>query len=332
MRESLKLLPGLVAVGLLATLAVWLSGLFHLSTNLMALLLGFLVANLYPFPNSFQPGIKWSESQALALAVGLLGLQLNLKTLLAVDSGLLLLVSSALLLTFVSTWLLAKVLSVGSSTAGLVASGQGICGTAAIMASQKIIKAPATHVGLVVAMVNFLGFLGVFLLPVLAYQILPHDNNSGGILIGNTLQSMGHVVAAGFALDETNGQFAVLVKMVRILFLIPVLLVMIYWMRSSDQKYDKPASESIHWLQLVPWFIWLFLLLVTASSLQWLPLSVIAVLNQVADALFFLAMVAIGLSIQIKHIWHHGGKLLLLGALVFVIQLAYSLLVLINFH
>ncbi len=322
MRTYFTWLPGLLLVVIIAACAQAISHYAGFSVTLAAILLGFVLGNLFRVPKSCLPGIKWSECQALSIAVALLGVQLNVAMLSEVQGLSLLLIAVALVLTFVVTLLLAKWLRLNHTQACLLASGQGICGSAAVMATQQVVKASSAQAGMVVALVNFLGFLGVFVLPGISHQLLTDDPVAAGHLIGNTLQSMGHVVAAGFTADEGVGHIAVLIKMCRILFLIPVLLVLIV----IFNKRQTVSTEQIQWFKLMPMFIWVFLLLCLLNSMQWIPDSVTAVLTHISDVLFLVAMVAIGLCIRIKEIWQHGGRLLLLGGMVFTIQIVFSVL------
>ncbi|MEZ5471171.1 MAG: putative sulfate exporter family transporter [Marinicella sp.] len=328
MRFFTQLIPGFLVTSLLAVLAYLISNYVSLSANLIAIILGFVLTNILG-RNSKQltPGIRWCEVHTLAVAVAFLGAQLDLAALLAVDSDSLWLVIAGLLVTFVVTFLLAKLLRVSSKEACLLASGQGICGSAAVMASQSIVKAPATQAGLVVALVNFLGFAGVFVTVWLASEFFQDDGHAAGILVGNTLQSMGHVVAAGFSINDETGQMAVLIKMCRILLLIPVLLMLIFFSGKQAGKNQEPGSQ-IHWLSLIPTFIWVFLLLSFLASMGWLPADVTMLVAAISKWLFLLAMAAIGLNIKVQYIHRSGGRILVLGLLVFFTQLMFSVWIL----
>lgn len=331
MRSVFNFIPGFLLVSLLAVIAFFLSKYISVSANLIAILLGFLLVNVVQnrfikSAGKLNPSIKWCESKALAIAVALLGAQLNVSALLEIKPIILILLISGLLVTFVVTLVLAKLLKVGQPQAFLIASGQGICGSAAVMASQSVIKAPTAQAGLVVALVNFLGFVGVFAAVGLAKLFFQADDYSSGVMIGNTLQSMGHVVAAGFSINDEVGQSAVLVKMCRILLLIPVLLVLIGLTGKTSQNTND--ASSIHWIRLIPLFIWVFLLLSFMATMQWLPTGLLEILASLGKWLFLLAMVAIGLSIRIRDLYQGGGRLLILGFWVFAVQLCFTVWVL----
>ncbi len=327
MRFLVKLIPGLLWVGLLALLSVMVARYLQFSETLVAIFLGFVIGNLWRQAGQLTAGVQWSECQGLSIAVALLGAQLNAAILMQLNGTTLIFMATSLMFTFVVTWLLAKLWRMNSSQACLLASGQGICGSAAVMATQQIVKAPAAQVGLTVGLVNFLGFLGIFVTTAMVQNDAFIDPASAGLLIGNTLQSMGHVVAAGFSVGDDVGHAAVLIKMCRILFLIPVLLVLIVVV-NRGKEWSKPTGKSqsakVHWLNLVPIFIWVFVLLSFISSMGWIPQAVQTTLAYLSDALFVMAMVAIGLNIKIKEIWQQGGQLLLMGGLVFVLQIAFT--------
>jgi len=85
--------------------------------------------------------------------------------------------------------------------------------------------------------------------------------------------------------------------------------------------------KKLDWLKLVPLFIWGFLGLIVANNMGWIAQDIKLLLIQIGDLLFILAMVAIGLSIRVRDIWQKGGKLLLLGGLVFTLQIVVTLLI-----
>lgn len=337
MRTIKNLSPGILLVAVISMTVLLLGRYFDFSQLLMAISLGFVVGNLINLTSTFKVGVKWIESKALAVAVALLGVQLSFVFLMQINPLTLCLIALSILVTFVATLMLAKAFRINQVESCLLASGEAICGSAAVMAAAKVLNAPKVPVGLIIAVVNFLGFLGVFLTPWLVQQMALTEPTDSGFLMGNTLQSMGHVVAAGFAVDDTVGQSAVLIKMCRILFLIPTLLVLVFWVANKSNKSvaNGPGLPAHHaprnqpsWFKLVPMFIWFFLAFIIITNLGWIANDIKTILIQVSDLLFVLAMVAIGLNIRLQDIWQQGGKLLFLGGVVFGVQISFTLLLL----
>lgn len=333
MHPIVRVFPGFLLVVLLAFSAELLAEYVGLNAILMAILLGFIWANLIRLPQRYKVGVKWVESYGLALAVALLGVQLNLSVLMQINLFTLTVIGLSIMLTFAITGLLAKALKISTMESCLLASGQAICGTAAVMAASQSMRISNTAAtALIIAVINFLGFLGVFVTPWLLQNILHYDEVINGFVIGNTLQSMGHVVAAGFSVNDTVGQGAVLIKMCRILFLIPTLLVLVFYFSRSKKSPQNSTNHEVKisqldWLKWIPLFIWGFLALVVLNSLGWVNQQVELRLTELGDVLFVLAMAAIGLNIQLRDMWQQAGKILLLGGLVFILQIGFTLLV-----
>lgn len=312
-------MPGLMLVIVLSFCVFWLSNETQMSATLLAIFIGFLVANIVPLPAQFSAGLKAAEGTVLSIAVALLGFQLNVADMIQLSPKIYLLIILSLAVTITATLIFSRLFKVNRATSWLVASGQGICGSAAIMAAQKIVKAPSSHSGLAVVLVNFLGIVGVLLSIFVAQNILEADVS--GVYIGNTLQSMGHVVAAGFNLGSEVGQEAVLIKMYRILMLIPFLLFLIL----ITQRKSKSNVEPISWLQLIPKFIVFFVIFVVISSFGLVNVFWLAKLSFIADVLFVMAMVAIGMSIRLLDVFRSSGVILMLCCAVFITQLLFNI-------
>ncbi|MBI9104668.1 MAG: putative sulfate exporter family transporter [Spirochaetales bacterium] len=127
----------------------------------------------------------------------------------------------------------------------LISIGNAICGSSVIAAAQSIVKADDEKVGLSIAVINFLGTLGI-LLPALVIGIPFLNDVNSGVLIGNTLQAIGQVSAAGFSIGEETGQIATLEKMGRILRIMPVALGLSLF-RKKDGGIKRNGTG-------VPWF------------------------------------------------------------------------------
>ena len=315
-----KWLLTVLLVVALAAMAWYVAPYTPVNATLLALIIGFVVGQLLPL--SQQTGVRWFESQGLGIAVALLGVQFSLSTLLTVELHALILIVSSLLLTCLVTWVMVKLTQGDRASGWLVASGQGICGTAAVMAVQKAANAPAVKAALVVAVINFLGFVGVFVTPLLINSMGLSDPTAIGLMLGNTLQSMGHVVAASSIYSEPVIQMAVWVKMCRILFLVPVLLTALWYFGAKASAQE--SKEKLSWWRLVPWFIWAFVLLLIVANVFELPTTLTDWLSWLSEVLFVLAMVAIGMAVRLSDLYQQGGRLLLLAAGVFIIQLAFN--------
>lgn len=334
MNQRFKQMPGLILALILSLLAQFCSAQWGISGALLALAFGIVFGISLGRSVSYSPiweqGFAWSERQGLGLAIALMGFQMPWQALFSSGWQVLFLVILALLFTFIMAFMLSKLFGLSQAQRLLMATGNGICGSAAVMATQSIIQSNRADTAMVVTVVNLLGLLGILVTPVLVAQYFPADDFSAGQLIGNTLQSMPHVVAAGFSVNDDVAQTAVWVKMVRILMLLPVLFLLAWWQHRQLDNQAGIENRDLPWLALIPVFIWGFMLCALLSLWIEIPQTALKVLDQVSDVLMCMALVAIGAQIQWQKIRQSGGRLLIVGLLLFALQMVFSGLLIAN--
>ena len=307
------------AIGIVASV---LSNRLPIGAVALAIILGILLGNSGILHKRYESGIAYSEKQILAVAIALMGVNLDYVVLRELGVKSLLLIVSAIVATIAAALLLAKVTNWNRRLALLLGIGNGVCGTSAIAASEGIIGADEEEVGLSVAIVNFLGVIGIFVLPILGTLLLDFTDLEVGILIGNTLQAVGQVTAAGFAVSDVSGQAATIIKMGRILTLTPLLLVLVTAMakRVSTAEADRSDAKRTK----IPKFIIGFILFSIVATLQLLPATVIDVLDTISQYALLIAMAGIGLRITFDSVMTHGKMALAIGSVIFLWQLIYS--------
>lgn len=303
----------------LGFLGIQLASVSPIDAVTLSIVLGALVGNIARVPTEWKSGIVWSEKKMLGVAIALYGLKLDFALLqeLGWISFLMILV------TMSSTLLLAKPLAklFGlDGTMGLtIGIGTAVCGSAAIGATKDIIEADEAQAGMGIAVINFIGTLGIFLLPLLGVELLGLGTVDNGFMLGNSLQAVGQVVAASFAVDEATGQVATVVKMGRVLMLTPLIFILLQLFQSKKQK-DESQSVSI------PRFVLGFLFFSVLASLQVLPADIVKGLGGIGKTLLIISMAGIGLKISIAKIKEYGLSALGLALLLFSIQLGLSVL------
>jgi len=312
---------GIILCMILSGTAVFLSSFVHLGAVTIAIILGIILGNTAKPGKLFEKGISFCEKHILAFAIALMGINLNFLILKKLGYRSVLLIVTGVAVTIVSALIFARLFHFDRRFALLLGIGNGICGSSAIAATKDLVGAKKEEVGLSIAIVNFLGTIGIFLLPLLASVLLKNGDINPGILIGNTLQAVGQVVAAGFTVSDLTGQTATIVKMTRILMLYPVFFILIMAFASEKkinndgEKVKKPA---------VPIFIIGFILFSFIPTFSLLPETYIKMISRLGHYSLILAMAGIGLRITIQSILQDGKKALLIGGLVFSIQLIFS--------
>lgn len=307
-----QLLPGLLVTILLAGAAFGLSFFLSIgSPEVVALLLGFVLANAVVLHPKLTPGFQFSEKRVLGWAIALMGLQLSF-TKLNLSWWLLPVLIFAIAIALVLGSKISKRFGVLNTCGYMIGVGTAICGASAIAAVSPFLKTKAHETGVAIGVVNLLGTAGMLLLPGLAV-LLNLTPEYSGVLLGGSLQAVGQVVGAGYAMGDEVGEIATLVKLGRVLMLGPVVLFTALLMHSKSDKLDRK--------KMLPGFIVTFFVLMVLANVFALPEEVLGILKMVDKILLAIAMAAIGLQIRLRDLLKQGPKALVLGILIFAVQI-----------
>ena len=330
-----KYLPGLLLSGALAGACMALGGVgwlqnHGLSALTLAILLGMLLGNtVYArLAAHCGAGVNFSKQQLLRLGIILYGLRLTLQDIGHV--GLAGVVIDALVLcsTFTLSYVLGtRWLKLEPKAAMLIGAGSSICGAAAVMATEPVLRARAEQVTVAVATVVVFGTLAIFLYPALYalnlhLQVIGGGASGFGMYVGSTIHEVAQVVAAARSVGNAAADTAVITKMVRVMMLAPFLILLSAWL-ARDQSHAHQAGQHVG-LPLskskitVPWFAFAFIAVVVFNSFQCLPSPVVAVATDLDTALLAMAMAALGLTTHLSAIRKAGLKPLLLALMLFV--------------
>lgn len=317
---------GIILCILVASAAMFLSEFIVIGSIAIAIILGALLGNTVPLSSKFTPGITYSEKTLLAVAISLLGINLDFNVLLQLGVQTLLIIIISMSATIFFGIFLSKKLNFDKDFACILAIGNGVCGSAAIAATKDIVKLDKEKSALAIAIVNLLGTVGLFILPLIAV-VLGLNDTEVGILLGNTLQSVGHAVAAGFSVNETVGQSATITKMGRILLLTPVIIWLI-WYTSKNSSTVSTSSDNLEKkakLQ-VPVFVTGFIVFSIIATSGILPLNIIELIATASKITLLIAMSAIGLKISFKAIKQTGWDAFVLAGYIFKFQIILSII------
>lgn len=310
-------LPGLLLVLGLAMLAfVAYPYIPGANEVLLGLLFGVLLGNVLELPARYREGVDLAGKEGLNLSIIFLGFGISFQHIGALGWGMVGLLVLVVLIMLVITFVLARVFRCRTSTGWLVGFGTAICGSSAIAALAGSVTREKEDAGIAIAVVNLLGLAGMLLLP-LGLQLLPHTDTMAATLLGGTLHAVGNVAGAGYSISDPVGDLAITVKLGRVALLAPGLIFFNYLVNRS-------ASLSQH-LSL-PYYIWGFILAVSAVSLLPIPPDLLGGLKMTGKVLLALAMTAIGMKIGIRKLFRMGRVAMGFGVVVFVVQIALVLL------
>ena len=287
----------------------------------VAILLGILIRTVWGVAPHLVPGVNFTAKQILEVAIVLLGVSVDLPSVLKAGPVLLLAVVLVVFLGILSSSLIGRLLGLNPRLAILVACGNSICGNSAIAAVAPVIGAESDDVASSIALTAVVGVIVVLLLPLM----IPLVNLSFyqyGVLAGMTVYAVPQVLAATFPVSAISGQVGTLVKLVRVLMLGPVVLFFAL-------RYPQPAgSRRLSVTRFVPWFILGFMLVALARSVGAVPLEFVQPLQDVSRWLTVAAMAALGLNVDITAVRKVGRPVALAvaGSLVVLIALGLGLI------
>ena len=331
--HALRLLPGLCLSAALAAAAMalgridWLAA-HGLSALTLAIVLGMLVGNtVFPrFAAASGPGVQASKQQLLRLGVVLYGLRLTTQDIGQMGWAGVVVDALVLCSTFgLACWIGVRWLGLERESAMLIGAGSSICGAAAVLATEPVVKARVEQVTVAVATVVVFGTLSIFLYPALfhlnqAWGVIPGGAKGFGQYAGSTIHEVAQVVAAAQSIGPEAADTAVIAKMVRVMMLAPFLLLLSGWMaRAAGGRAAKGAGGAVAGKGkiTVPWFAFGFLAVVLLNSQQWLPAPFVHLVTEIDTGLLAMAMAALGLSTDFGAIRKAGAKPLLLALILF---------------
>lgn len=311
---------GIVLALLLAASALLLNRLPAIAASglgalTLAMVIGIITGNtLYPrIAAPCAPGVLTAKQNLLRLGIMLYGFRLTFQQIADVGiSGIAIDVATLSSTFFIACWLGRRVLKLDRDTVWLIGAGSSICGAAAILATEPVIKAEAQKVAVAIATVVIFGTLAIFLYPLLWREIstlFPAITpTTWGIFTGSTMHEVAQVVAAGHAVGPDAENNAIIAKMLRVMLLAPFLLLLNPHAGNSAQRGKVRF----------PWFALIFIAVAMFNSLHLLPPALVSVINELDNLLLATAMAALGLTTHFSLLRRAGFKPILLGLLLFV--------------
>ena len=302
-------LSGIVFVAIFATSATYISSLpFIEALGLSPLVIGIVIGIFYAntlhnkTPEEWQGGITFSAKKILRFAIVLYGFRITFQEILAVgmDGFLVSLIMLTTTLIF-GAWVGHKVFGMEKDTSILTASGASVCGAAAVLATEPVLKAEEYKTAVAVSMVVLFGTISMFLYPVL-YEVFIKDGvgflhmgeKEFGIYVGGTIHEVAQVVAVPASIPNAGAEMAndaVIVKMTRVIMIAPMLIVLGLYL-----SFTAPKEEG-HKMQLViPWFAVFFVGVAGFNSLHLIPENIVNLINEIDTFLLTMAMTALGIG------------------------------------
>ncbi|MDE5958095.1 MAG: YeiH family protein [Muribaculaceae bacterium] len=305
---------GILLIGLLTCASFYISDIqffknLSFSPMIIGIILGMLYANSLRnhLPATWVPGIQFCSKKLLRLGIILYGFRLTFQDVMTV--GLAGIAVDAIIVTVTilgGVWI-GRLLKMDQETALLTSVGSGICGAAAVLGAESTIRTKPYKTAVAVATVVIFGTISMFLYPV-AYRSgwLDLTPEQMGIFTGSTLHEVAHAVGAGNAMGEAISNTSIIVKMIRVMMLVPVLLVLGVWAARRTKASGEASAEKGK--VAIPWFAVGFLAVIGFNSFNLLPQVFVDAINYVDTFLLTMAMVALGAETSIDKFKKAGPK------------------------
>ena len=242
------------------------------SPLIVGIVLGMLYANSLRnrLPETWVPGIRFCTKQVLRWGIVLYGFRLTLAQVAAVGVPAVVVDLIVVTVTILGGVLLGRLLKIDRDTALMTSTGSAICGAAAVLGAEPVVKCEGYKTAIAVSTVVIFGTLSMFLYPVMyrTGMLNGMTDTEVAVYTGSTLHEVAHVAGAGNAMDPTDALgiagTATITKMIRVMLLAPVLVIMGFVLAG---RRKESGGETGKRRIAVPWFAFGFIGIIGLNSL-----------------------------------------------------------------
>jgi uncharacterized integral membrane protein (TIGR00698 family) len=313
---------GVLFVGFFAFIATFIADFdffknLAISPLIIGIVLGIIYANSlkHKFPDFLQNGIVFCTKNILRFGIILYGFRLTFQNLQEVGFSGIFIAFCVVFFTFIFGYFIGvKVLKLDREITILCSAGSSICGAAAVMATQGVLKNESYKSAIAVSFVVIFGTIAMFLYPfIYKLGVIDLSSSQMGVYIGATLHEVAHVVGASTALGEIVSKDAIIVKMIRVIFIVPFLILLSLWLIKT-QFHNKNEKSKV----IIPWFAVMFIVVVGFNSFGLLSQNMIANINFVDNFTLTMAMSALGIETSFDKFKNVGMKPFYLSLILFI--------------
>ena len=314
-------LNGILFVALFSVIATYIANIsfiqaLGLSPLVIGIVMGIIYANTlhHKTPQAWHRGITFSGKKILRFAIVFYGFRVTFQNIAEVGAAGIFTSAMIVILTFIIGYFVGtKILKLDRDTTILTTAGSSICGAAAILATEPVLKSEPYKSAIAVSTVVVFGTIAMFLYPFLYKAgFIDLDATGMGIYIGGTIHEVAHVAAAGNTLGAEVANNAVIVKMLRVMMIAPFLIVLGLWLAKKDSKGGTKTKISI------PWFAVAFIGVAGINSFDMIPAQAISTINSIDTFALTMAMSALGMETSFDKFKKVGMKPIYLATILFI--------------
>jgi uncharacterized integral membrane protein (TIGR00698 family) len=285
-----RFVPGLAISAIAGAAAAWLAQNYGVPVILAGLLIG-LAVNFASADPRTHDGLDAVSRYGLRAGIVLLGFQVTVMQVMQMGivpfAGLALVMGAALIAALGAARVTGQSPAIGLLGGGATA----ICGASAALALYGVIgreRVDQAQFTLTLVILAAASAIALIAYPPLT-QMLGFSDAQAGFLVGASIHDVAQAIGAGFAVSDSAGAQATVVKLTRVALLAPLVTLAAVWIARVQ---PLPAGVGRARVPVLPGFILAFLALVAANSLVTLPGAVAANALTLSKTLLLLAVTA----------------------------------------
>ena len=295
----------------------------NIGASTLALIMGAILAN---FTSNAEKGGTWMIKIIMPIAIILLGFGLELTSLLKSEIGPLglFVVIITAVTSFMACYFVGKYLKLDLETSLALGTGGAICGNSAVIAVSPGLKLKEEKVGIILAIINLLGLITFFTIPILS-KLLNLTEEQAGIWAGSVIHAVPQAIAAGESIGPEAIVIATTVKLSRVSLLI-IIVPLCAIIANNNAKVEGQKFK----IGTIPYFVPGFV--ITAILSTWfLPTENSNHLASIGKILLLPLLASVGFFINKESMKDAGGSVLVVGLIATICMLISSYLAIVIF-
>ncbi len=281
----------------------------------LALLFGFVLAITigHPFVKLNRIAVNW----LLKTSVVGLGFGMNLYQAMEAGKEGFVFTFFSIAITLLFGWLLSKWMKIDGKISYLISSGTAVCGGSAIAAVSPIIKADDKQMSVALGTVFVLNSVALIIFPSIGHW-LNMTEHQFGLWCAVAIHDTSSVVGAATNYGQESLQVATTIKLERALWIIPLSLLTILFVKGEDKKIN------------IPYFIGLFILAMCISTFLPEFKNQYSIFVAMAKKGLTVTLFLIGAGLSIQTIKSVGIKPMMFGASLWILISVISVSIILN--
>ncbi len=288
----------------------------------VAIILGITIGNSFfsQIEPHCQSGVEYAQSKLLKYGIILYGFRVTFQEIAQIGWYAALIDITIVIMVFFAYFLIAtRLFKIDIKTATVISVASSICGSAAAIATKPIIRAQAYKLAIAIGIVVVFGTISIFLYPVIA-SFLEMSNEQYGVFVGSSVYGVSQSVAVASGYGTNAVQTAVVVKMFKVMMLIPMLIILSISFRQAETKEKGLVAI---W-KAIPWFAVMFIASSALNSLEIIPNYAIKNINNLSSIFLTMSMAGAGLTTNLGEVKKAGLKPLMSSLILYIFLIALS--------